>query len=131
MKAKIRHSVSFLVFLVWLALVPPALPAQEDTISGRWTGDWGPSTFDRNQVVVELSWDGSVLTGTVNPGPNAVPLKETSYDPPTGAVRMEADAESFRGVVHYVIEGTVEGNRMTGTWGHDNRTGDFTITREE
>lgn len=107
------------------------LLAQSSPISGRWSGDWGPSAFDRNEVVVDLAWDGSVLTGTVNPGPNAVELKETSFDAATGAVRMEVDAESFRGSVHYVIEGKLDGNRISGSWSHDNRVGDFTLTREE
>jgi hypothetical protein len=107
------------------------LNAAADPLSGTWAGDWGPSEYDRNQVTVELKWDGQNLTGTVNPGPNAVELKKTTFDPKTGAIHMEADAASRRGgQVHYIIDGKVVGNNMTGTWNHDNRKGDFKIAKK-
>src|SRR5688572_11237046 len=100
-----------------------------DPLTGIWSGDWGPSPSDRNTVTLELNWDGSNLSGIVNPGPNAVTLKNTSFDPATGAVRMEADAQGRDGMVHYRIDGKLEGNTMTGTWNHESRTGDFRITK--
>jgi hypothetical protein len=101
-----------------------------DPLSGNWTGDWGPSATDRNAVTVELKWDGKTLTGTVNPGPNAVSLKNCTFDSKTGTVHMEADAKSRRGTdIHYTIDGKVEKDTMTGSWNHDNRKGDFTIKR--
>ncbi len=101
-----------------------------DPLSGTWTGDWGPSARDRNPVTVELKWDGKPLTGSVNPGANAVELKMCTFDAETGAVHMEADATGRRGEVHYMIDGKVEMDTMTGTWNHDNRKGDFKITRK-
>jgi hypothetical protein len=103
-----------------------------DPLSGTWTGDWGPSASDRNPVTVELKWDGKTLTGTVNPGPNAVVLQKCTFDAKTGAVHMEADAKNRRGAdIHYVIEGKVENGTMTGSWNHDNRKGDFKITKKQ
>ena len=61
-----------LTVLLALGLYVFALNAADDPLSGTWTGDWGPSTQDRNQVTVELKWDGKILTGNVNPGPTAV-----------------------------------------------------------
>ena len=101
-----------------------------DPLSGTWTGDWGPSAADRNPVTVELKWDGKALTGSVNPGANAVELQKCTFDAETGAVHMEADATGRRGEVHYMIDGKVEMDTMTGTWNHDNRKGDFKITRK-
>jgi hypothetical protein len=107
-----------------------ALQQSSDPLSGTWTGDWGPSAADRNPVTVELKWDGKVLTGTVNPGPNAVELKNCTFDANSNAVHMEADAKSRRGnEIHYMIDGKVENNTMTGSWNHGNRKGDFKITR--
>jgi len=108
-----------------------AAAAAPDPLSGTWTGDWGPTETHRNPVTVELKWDGKALTGTVNPGANAVALKNCTFDAKTGAVHMEADTKGRRGNdIHYVIDGKVEGNTMTGSWNHDNRKGDFKITRK-
>jgi hypothetical protein len=68
-----------------------------DPLSGTWAGDWGPSASDRNQVTVELKWDGKALTGTVNPGPNAVVLQKCTFDSKSGAIHMEADAKGRGG----------------------------------
>jgi hypothetical protein len=108
-----------------------AAPQKGDPLSGTWVGDWGPSASDRNQVTVELKLDGKALTGTVNPGQNAVTLQKCTFDAKTGAVHMEADAKGRRGNdIHYVIDGKVEKDTMTGTWNHDNRKGDFKITKK-
>ena len=102
-----------------------------DPLSGTWTGDWGPSAADRNEVTVELKWDGKALTGTVNPGPDAVALQKCAFNAMTGVVHMEADAKSRRGSdIHYLIDGKVENNSMTGSWNHDKRKGDFKITKK-
>jgi len=101
-----------------------------DPLSGTWKGDWGPSADDRNQVTVELKWDGKTLSGTVNPGENAVALEKCTFDAKTGKVHMEANTKNRRGnPIHYMINGTVQGDTMTGRWDHDNRKGDFKITK--
>lgn len=124
------------VFLLSVCFAAAAIGASKalvaDPLSGTWTGDWGPSASDRNPVTVELKWDGKTLTGTVNPGPNAVVLQKCTFDPKTGAVHMEADAKNRRGAdIHYVIEGKVENATMSGSWNHDNRKGDFKITKKQ
>jgi len=126
-------TAGLLCLLVCVAVAAPvAARAQAaDSISGTWAGDWGPSASDRNPVMVELKWDGKALTGQVNPGENAIELKNCTFDAATGAVHMEADATSRRGnEVHYSIDGKVEGDSMTGTWNHDARKGDFKITKK-
>ena len=68
------YALSLAACLV-LAASAFAQKSGSDPLSGTWVGDWGPSAADRNQVTVELKWDGTALSGTVNPGPNAVPLR--------------------------------------------------------
>ena len=102
-----------------------------DPLSGTWAGDWGPSASDRNPVTVELKWDGNALSGTINPGENAVALQKATFDPKTSAVHFEADAKGRGGTtLHYTVEGKVDGKSMTGSWGHDDRKGDFKITKK-
>jgi hypothetical protein len=112
------------------AAPPPAADAPADPLTGTWTGDWGPSASDRNPVTLELRWDGTSLTGTVNPGPEAVQIINASFNRDTGAITMEADAQGRGGATyHYTIEGTVEGAMMSGAWGHDTVKGDFRLTK--
>jgi hypothetical protein len=130
MRARTLHFVCLTTFLV-IAASAFAQKAGEDPLSGTWVGDWGPSPEDRNQVTVELKWDGKMLTGTINPGPNAVELQKSTFDPKTSAVHFEADAKSRRGAtIHYLVDGKVEKTTMTGSWSHDNRKGDFKITKK-
>ncbi len=111
-------------------LVAGCASAQSDPVSGTWTGDWGPTPTHRNPVTVELRWDGDTLTGTVNPGAEAIPLTNASFDPATGMVTIEAEAPHDGETYHYTIEGQVDGNTMTGSLGHDHGLdGDFRVTR--
>jgi hypothetical protein len=124
--------LSFLSVVTCLVIVVSAL-AQGDPLSGTWTGDWGPSPNDRNDVTLQLKWDGKALTGNITGGLNVtgqIPLQKTSFDPKTGAVHMEADASSRGRTIHYVVEGKVEKGTMTGSWNHDNRKGDFKLTKK-
>ncbi len=127
---KKRYAFSLAVCLV-LAASAFAQQSGGDKLSGTWVGDWGPSAADRNQVTVELKWDGKALTGAVNPGPNAVALQKATFDPKTDAVHFEADAKGRSGnILHYTIDGKVDKGTMTGSWSHDTRKGDFKITKK-
>jgi hypothetical protein len=129
MKFKI---VSLFSVLTCLVIVASAL-AQGDPLSGTWAGDWGPSPNDRNDVTLQLKWDGKALTGNITGGTNVsgqIPLQKTSFDPKTGAVHMEADASSRGRTIHYVVDGKVDKGMMTGSWNHDNRKGDFKVTKK-
>ena len=125
--------LSFLGLVACLLMVVSARAQGGDPLSGNWAGDWGPSPNDRNDVTLQLKWDGKALTGNVTGGTNVstpIPLQKTSFDPKTGAVHMEADASSRGRTIHYVIDGKVDKGTMTGSWNHDNRKGDFKITKK-
>lgn len=119
------------------ATTEPATPegaapdASADPVSGMWEGDWGPTAEHRNPVTLELTLDGTTVTGNVNPGANAVPLTKGSFASDTGMVMMEADATGHNGeAVHYMVEGKVEGNTIMGSWTHDDKKGDFKVTKK-
>ncbi|HVO12927.1 MAG TPA: hypothetical protein VMX54_19465 [Vicinamibacteria bacterium] len=125
------HFLGLAVVCLLVAAGSYAQGGAKDPLSGTWVGDWGPSASDRNQVTVELKYDGKSLAGTVNPGANAVPLQKCTYDSKTHAVHMEADAKGHSGqMVHYKIDGKVEGSTLSGTWNHDAVKGDFKITKK-
>jgi hypothetical protein len=126
----------FVSLLACLAVAGHAFAQEGHPLKGTWLGDWGPSKADRNQVVVVMDWDGKQVSGQINPGPNAIPIKTASLDPKGWTVHIEADAKNNAGqMVHYVIDGKIENlglyNRaISGTWNHDNVKGDFRIQRQ-
>ncbi len=102
-----------------------------DPVTGTWAGDWGPSTSDRNQVSVDLKFDGKALTGNVMPpGQSPIAIQKGTFNAQTGAVHMEADAPGRGGTLHFVIDGKLDKNVMTGSWNHDRSKGDFKITKK-
>ena len=101
-----------------------------DPLSGTWVGDWGPTQDRRNPVTVAISWDGNNLSGTVNPGPEAVTITKGSFAPDTGMIMMEASANASGGkMIHYTVEGKLAEGAITGTWMDDDKKGDFKITK--
>src|SRR5262249_13671374 len=63
-----------------------------------------------------------------NPGPDAIPIDKGSFDPQSGKLHFEATKTAPNFV--YVIDGTVENGKMTGTWSRPNRKGDFQVARD-
>ena len=103
----------------------------QDPISGKWSGDWGPSRFDRNPVTTEFKLSGKSVTGTVDSEGKVVQVKNGTFDPNTKAFHMEADAPGPGDrIVHFVIDGKLENNTLSGSWNHDTRKGDFKITKQ-
>jgi hypothetical protein len=129
-------SVISLIACVLLAVTAFAQAgAAPDPLSGTWSGDWGPSAQDRNQVNVDLKFDGKALTGVVKstqPSRPDVTISNSSFDAATKTVKMEAEARNPRSgqSVKYVIQGKLEGTTMSGSWNHDGRTGDFKLTKK-
>ena len=126
-----RFAVAFAV----LALAATAFAQFGHPLKGSWSGDWGTGSSNRNRVLINLNWDGKVISGVINPGPNAVPLKAATLDPATWAVHFEGEGKDASGAtVRYVIDGKVENigayaRFITGTWTQGATKGDFKITR--
>ena len=152
--------MKFARFLFAFALVVAAaisVAAQEGhPLTGTWYGDFGMTAGQRNDVTVILKWDGTNVTGMVNPGPNVVPIKTARMDVKLGTpaqrgerggqggtpatpsqffVHFELDAKNKAGGMdHFIFDGKVEnpvaGNRsMVGTWTCGSTKGDFRLRR--
>jgi hypothetical protein len=128
---------SLICLLICLVIAAPAVAQQQrgaaaDPLTGTWAGDWGPNASDRNQVTVDLKWDGKALTGVVKTANRQeTTLQKSTFDPATGTVRMMTTATARGGAtVTYTIEGKLANNVMTGSWNHDAVKGDFRITRK-
>jgi hypothetical protein len=115
----------------------PVLAQEGHPAKGVWVGYWGPAGAQQNRLVIVLDHDGKNITGTVNPGPNAMPIKLARLDitpgtpapkpgapvgEPTFKVHIEVDAKDAKGnPVTIVADGTMEDvglpNRtLSGPW---------------
>ena len=109
------------------------LLAQEkaaDPLTGVWFGDYGTNPRDRNQVQVRLMWDGKALIGTVTTGDDPIELENTRFEPSTGAVHMEVVVPGpGRSTYHYIIDGKLDNDTISGSWRHEYGRGDFQIKK--
>jgi len=123
------------ITLAAVLLAAPVLAQFGHPLKGTWSGDWGPTRDNRTHVVLELNWDGKAITGNINPGPKAVPLKKAELNPETWGVHLEGDGKDATGaVVHYVIDGKLENigayqRVLSGTWTEGSKKGDFKVVR--
>ena len=113
-----------------LCLSTAGLLFAADTISGTWTGEWGPNSIERSPVAAQLRYDGKVVTGTFNPGSNPATISKGTFNEKTGVIHLEADGRG-RGSAknHYVIDGKLEKGKIAGTWKYDRGEGEFTISK--
>ena len=102
--------------------------AAADPISGSWGADG--ATF------LELKFEATgVISGTAiwrggsQPEVRA-PIKVGTFDPKTGALKLEGEAKGPDGVIaKYVIEGKVQNDTLEGTYVFGSGHGNFTFTR--
>ena len=102
-------------------------------LDGTWRGErqekgaGGPVT-----VVMVMQWDGQKITGTINPGPNAIPIADAQLIPEGWHVKLAAKTAAGKPIA---FEGTISDlgayNRaITGTWTEGGRTSQIRMVRE-
>lgn len=121
--------------LVWGVLLLSAIGQEGHPMTGSWVGYWQLDGGARNRVVVIIDWTGRELACTINPGPNAIPVRVARVDPSDWSLHMEADTTMGGRPVTYVIDGKVDDllayNRtIAGTWRAGDAPGNFSITRQ-
>jgi hypothetical protein len=122
--------------LACLGIVVSGIAQEGHPLTGTWSGDWGPTTTQRNHLTFVMNWDGKNVTGTINPGPDSIPVGSVLLDVTNWSVRIEADAKDQSGrAVHIAAEGKLEDiaswhRKITGTWVQGTTKGDFRLTRD-
>jgi hypothetical protein len=131
-----RLKVVYLGLIVsGLCLAMPSGAQEGHPLTGTWFGEWGPES-DRRQVTMVMFWDGTEVTGIMDPGPYSASIDAT-LDSSEWTVHIEAIGTDAAGdTVTYVADGTVEdaGSRsrsISGTWQTGNANSRFTISRED
>jgi hypothetical protein len=124
-----------LCMVACLAVALPLLSQAGHPAKGSWSGDWGPTEDHRNRILLLLDWDGNEITGTINPGPNAIEIERAELDPSTWTLTIEAMVPVAGGNIEpYAATGTLENlgswtNRtFSGTYTHGGDAGTFAVT---
>lgn len=148
------RSLRLFCLLSCVLIAGSALAQEGHPARGTWVGYWGPSA-QQNRVVIVIDWDGKNLSGAVNPGPNAVPIKTARLEiipgtpppkpgdlvgEPTFKLHIEADAKDAKGnPITIVADGTMGEvglpiRSLAGTWtqtsGGRTVKGDFKVRRQ-
>jgi hypothetical protein len=82
-----------------------------------------------------MTWDGKTVSGTINPGPDAIAVPAIALDVTNWTIRFEADAKGASGPVRISAEGRLDDlasshRTITGTWRQGTTKGDFKLTRD-
>jgi hypothetical protein len=101
--------------------------AKTDAISGTWTGDL---ILDRTRsITLELKFDGTrKVTGTLTGMPNPADVKAGTFDPKTGALKLDLGKRDDPAVL-LVFEGKVVNGTATGRVSGED-TGEFKIAKK-
>ena len=127
----------FLITGLACGLVSAALVAQEGhPLVGSWHGNRGPSTSKRTDVTVIMDWDGTQVTGIVNPGFDSMALQNARLNPKDWTVHFEVDSKDASGkTVRCLVDGKIDKlgsdqRTLTGTWNCASAKETFTLTRD-
>lgn len=145
-----RKRLCLVGLMVCLAIAIPALAQFGHPLKGSWSGEWRENASTEHRILLEFKWEGKygvnaeggILTGTLNPGPDAAPMSNIKLTPPSGGVpnadapweiHFEADIKDAAGApVKVVVDGFLENigaykRFITGTWQQGNRRGPFRV----
>ena len=127
-------------FFCLMLAASTAQAQQGHPLDGIWLGDWGTSASERNQVVVELVWRNTSLSGDINPGyPDHATVESGTLDSSNGwkvhieAVGTDEQGATFRTVLDGALDESNLGSAkrtLTGTWTQAGVSGDFRLTRD-
>jgi len=120
-----------------LVLISAPVPAQEGhPLVGSWHGDRGSSASDRTQVTLVMDWDGTALTGLVNPGYEHGALQNARLNAKDWTVHFEVEVKDASGkMVRCTVDGKLDKlgsdrRTLTGTWNCGTTKSDFKLIRD-
>ena len=131
-----RSRTAARVCVIACAALNIGLAAQEGhPLTGTWSGDWGPSATSRTHITMVMAWDGKAVTGTINPGPDAVAVPAIQLDVANWTIRFETTAKTAASTETIAVEGKIEElgsahRTVAGTWRQGSAKGTFKLTRD-
>ena len=114
-----------------------SLSAQEGhPLVGSWHGDRGTNAKTRTDVTLVMDWDGTQLSGVVNPGFESMKLQNAKLTPKDWSVHFELDAKDAAGKpTRCLVDGKLDRlgsdqRTLAGTWVCGSVKQDFKLTRD-
>jgi uncharacterized damage-inducible protein DinB len=118
------------VLLSAISVAAQSSGASTDPIAGTWTGHMGPGATPQFAITLELTSDGKGgVSGTISGLPIPGEIKSGTFDPQTGALKLEA-APTDGSAIRLVLEGTLVLGTATGRVSGGNQTGTFKIIKK-
>ena len=99
-----------------------------DALSGTWTGHMGPNDTEQQSITITIKTDGKAISGLITGPPYPGDITGGSFDPATGALRLDVTVRNDEKTT-VVFEGKVVKGTATGTVAFQDRKGTFTISR--
>jgi hypothetical protein len=102
---------------------------------GSWSGYWGTSDATKRRILLLLDWRDREISGTINPGPNQIPIAAAELDVATWTLRLTASMPTGDGgQAPFVATGQLTNlgswttRTYSGTYVFGQETGRFTVT---
>ena len=102
-----------------------------DKLTGTWTGELTPPNATARMpvvVAIKLAANGSI-TGTITGPPQAGDIKSGSFDPRTGALKLEVVVRGDDAGTRALFEGKVQGDTASGRVTVDGQPGEFRLVK--
>jgi len=131
MKVTIRAAAVGLVFFVMAVFAQEGHP-----LVGSWHGNWGSGQTKRTDLTVVMDWDGTVISGIVNPGFDQAKIENAKLTPKGWTLHFEVTLKDASGSPQRCIaDGKIEKlgsdrRTLSGTWLCGNTKADFMLTRD-
>lgn len=117
-------------FLSAVSVSAQSSTSSTDPITGTWTGHLGLGATPQYAITLALTFDGKgTVSGTLSGLPIPGEIKSGSFDPQTGALKLEI-APTDGSALRLTLEGTVVLGTATGRVSGGNQTGTFKITKK-
>jgi hypothetical protein len=119
-----------------VAAAAAAFAQEGHPLVGSWHGDRGTTAKNRADVTLIMDWDGTQLTGVVNPGFEHMTLQNAKLNPKGWTVHFELDAKDAAGrATRCMVDGKIDKlgsdtRTLTGTWVCGTIKQTFTLTRD-